>query len=189
MCCSRCVEIVKTLFKNTPYKLASVQVGEIEVQKKLSTADIQNLDNLLHTQNFSIADRHAEKMIVKIHALLCQYVRENMSKGAKSIMLSSFLEKEMHRSYFHISKLFSVETGMTIERYFLLLKMERAKELLIEGVESITAIGYELGYSTPQIFGTQFKKETGKTPTQYRLNPTPRRIHWDEIMPQHFKQK
>lgn len=189
MCCSRCIRIVEAMFRETQYKLSSVKVGEIVIHKKTSEGDLQNIEALLNTENFSIADRHAEKMVVKIHALLCQYVRENLSKSTNSATISVFLEKQLHRSYFHLSKLFSSEAGITIERYFLLLKMERAKELLIEGGETISSIAYELGYSTSQIFSTQFKKETGgKTPTQYRLNPVPHRTHWDEILPQHFKQ-
>lgn len=188
MCCNRCIRIVEAMFRETPYKLSSVKVGEIVMQKKPSAADLQKIETILNTENFSIADRHAEKMVVKIHALLCQYVKENMSKGANSTNLSAFLEKQLHRSYFHLSKLFSAEAGLTIERYFLRLKMERAKELLSEGVETISAIAWDLGYSSVQNFSTQFKKETGKTPGQYRLHPEPHRLHWDEILPQHFKQ-
>lgn len=188
MCCSRCIRIVEAMFSQTKYKPSSVKVGEMVMHKKISEEDVQNIEAILNTENFSITTRHADKMVVRIHALLCQYVRENMNKDANSTTLSIFLEKQLHRSYFHLSKLFSSEAGITIERYFLLLKMERAKELLIEGVETISSIAYELGYSTSQIFSTQFKKETGKTPTQYRLNPVPHRTHWDEILPQHFKQ-
>lgn len=188
MCCSRCIEIVKGMFKNSAYKLASVKVGEIVLQKKLTEADFEKIETLLKTRDFSIAERHAEKMVVQIHALLCHYVRENLIKGSKSTKLSAYLETEMHRSYYHLSKLFSTQTGLTIERYFLLLKMEKAKELLMEGVESITAIAWQLGYGSLQTFSTQFKKETGKTPGAYRLHPEPSRLHWDEVLPQHFKQ-
>ena len=39
-----------------------------------------------------------------------------------------------------------------------------------------------------QIFSTQFKKETGKTLSEYKIHPLPERIHWDQLLPQHFKQ-
>lgn len=188
MCCNRCIRLVEAMFREMPYKLLSVKLGEIVIEKNTSAADLQRIKAILNTENFSIAERHAEKIVVKIHALICKYLRENTSNGANSTNLSAFLEKQLHRSYLHLSKVFSAEAGITIERYFLLLKMERAKELLSEGRETISAIAWDLGYSSAQNFSTQFKKETGKTPAQYQLHPLPHRQHWNEILPHHFKQ-
>lgn len=189
MCCDRCIETVKALFKKSEYKLLSVSLGQISVQNKLEPADVQKIEKLLNTQGFYIADQQAEKTIVKIHVLICHYVREMLSKEGNRMNLSAYLKQTLHRSYHHLSKTFSLETGMTIEKYFVRLKMERAKELLLENVESLSAIAWQLGYSSQQSLSTQFKKETGKTPGEYKLNPVPPRVHWDELLPQHFKQK
>ena len=94
----------------------------------------------------------------------------------------------MHRSYYHLSRMFTTTTGFTIEKYFIRLKMEKAKELIIQDDLSMAEISKKLGYRSQQIFSTQFKKETGKTPSEYKIHPLPERIHWDHLLPQHFKQ-
>ena len=59
--------------------------------------------------------------------------------------------------------------------------MEKAKELLIQNGNSIADIAYMLGYNSSQTFSTQFKKVTGKTPGQYKLDPKPRAVHFDKF--------
>ena len=46
-------------------------------------------------------------------------------------------------------------------------RMERAKELLLEGVQ-VQEVTYELGYKDRPYFSELFKKHTGKTPTEFR---------------------
>ena len=125
---------------------------------------------------------------MQIHAALCAFVSELEDKNRGSKKLSAFLAKITHRSYYHLTRIFSSTTGFTIEKYFIRLRMEKAKELIVQDELNLGEIAMKLGYSSQQIFSTQFKKETGKTPSEYKLHPLPERIHLDHLLPQHFKQ-
>jgi AraC-like DNA-binding protein len=94
----------------------------------------------------------------------------------------------MKMSFSHVSRIFSQLDGITIEKYLLLLRMEKAKELLIQTELSASEISDRLGYGSPQSFITQFKKEMGKTPGEYRLNPAPARTHLDKLAYQDIEQ-
>jgi len=58
--------------------------------------------------------------------------------------------------------------GISPYQYFVKLKMEKAKLLLLETREPISSIAYFLGYSQPSSFGHEFRKAIGMSPGQYR---------------------
>lgn len=188
MCCDRCIEIVRKLLSEGGYNPVSVVVGEVVIAQSLSTDDIHRIKQILQSRGFGIAEKNNEKIVIKIHAALCAFVNELANKNRSSEKLSSFLVETMRRSYYHLSRVFTSTTGLTIEKYFIRLRMEKAKELIIQDELSLGEIAMRLGYSSQQIFSTQFKKETGKTPSEYKIEPVPERIHWDHLLPQHFKQ-
>lgn len=69
----------------------------------------------------------------------------------------------------YLERVFKENTGVTISSYIAIEKMERAKNLLIYSDRSITEISDYLSFSSQSHFGQVFKKVTGKTPNQYRL--------------------
>lgn len=188
MCCDRCVEVIMKLLKATKYKVISLTLGELVLKGKISSQDRYNIEQRLKDKGFSFTETYNEKMVSQVKALLLQY-RDKLSVNDKSGKLSAFISGGMQMSFSHISRIFSQLEGITIEKYLLLLRMERAKELLIQTELSASEIGDRLGYSSPQSFITQFGKETGKTPGEYRLNPAPARMHLDKMVYQDIKQK
>lgn len=189
MCCDRCIGVVHDLLKESGFNPVSVIIGEVTIEGNLSQSDIKKLKSRLQNKGLDIAENKYEKVIVKIHASVCRYIREEVYKDSGKKKLSAYLTEIMSRSYYSLSKTFSSVTGVTIERYFIRLKIERAKELLVQDELGLADIAWQLGYSTLQTFITQFKKETGKTPGAYKINPMPVRIHWDKLLAQNFEQK
>lgn len=188
MCCDRCVEVIMKLLKATKYKVISLTLGELVLKGKISNQDRYNIEQRLKDKGFSFTETYNEKMVSQVKALLLQY-RDKLCVNDEPGKLSAFISGGMQISFSHISRIFSQLEGVTIEKYLLLLRMERAKELLIQTELSASEIGDRLGYSSPQSFTTQFGKETGKTPGEYRLDPAPARIHLDKLVYQDIKQK
>ncbi|MEN6316999.1 MAG: AraC family transcriptional regulator [Clostridiaceae bacterium] len=69
-------------------------------------------------------------------------------------------------SYF--TRAFKEETGMSPINYVLKVRIERAKELLIDTGFKISDIALSVGFSNQQRFNEMFKKFTHLTPLQYR---------------------
>ncbi len=188
MCCNRCIEIVGKLLKKAGYKPVSVIVGEIEIAKSLSQNALHKIREQLHTRGFDIAEKTDDKIVVRIQGLVFKYLNEITGKDDERRNLSTYLTELMQRNYYHLSHIFSINSGLTIEKYFIRLRIEKAKELIILDELSLSEIAWKLGYSSSQTFSTQFKKETGKTPGEYKINPVPARVHLDKLLPQNFKQ-
>ena len=95
---------------------------------------------------------------------IVDYLKKNMDKqitledisGSFSYSLSS------------IKRIFKEETGSGIISYLNHLRMQRAKELLLETDQSISQIAFALGFSNVYYFSVAFKKKWGVSPSGFR---------------------
>ena len=71
-------------------------------------------------------------------------------------------------SRYHFVRFFKKMTGLTIHAYVKNKRIQLAKKMMIETQESITRIGYEVGYKQVKSFSQAFKEITGQSPTSYR---------------------
>lgn len=82
--------------------------------------------------------------------------------------LSSFLSDKMNSDYSKISKIFSITEKITIEKYFIKLKIEKVKELIQSQEYNFTEISQLLDYNNMNYLSRQFKNETGMSLTEYK---------------------
>lgn len=61
------------------------------------------------------------------------------------------------------------ETGKSAQEYIQLKMIDAAKESLHDPAKSIGQVAYEMGFRYPQHFVRFFKRQTGTTPKEYRL--------------------
>ena len=78
------------------------------------------------------------------------------------------IAKEMNYSESYIRQLFHKKSNHTIAHYLTILRMKRAKELLLNESIPIGQIAYEVGYTDANYFSNVFRKEVGMSPTTYR---------------------
>ena len=80
------------------------------------------------------------------------------------------ISKDLFLNYKYLSRIFKEKTGKSFNEYKLELKIASAKELLVRTNYSVSQIAYKVGYHNPNSFMKMFKKFTGLTPSQYRIN-------------------
>lgn len=69
-------------------------------------------------------------------------------------------------------QIFKHETGLSVIQWYARMRIERAKQLIREGKGNMTAIAYQLGYSSIHAFSRQFSTLEGKSPKEYALSIT-----------------
>jgi two-component system, response regulator YesN len=69
----------------------------------------------------------------------------------------------------HFSAIFSQGTCKTFKEYLTELRIKKARELLRTTSLRSSEISYEIGYGDPHYFSYIFRKNTGLTPTEFRL--------------------
>ena len=80
----------------------------------------------------------------------------------------SYCAKELNLSNSYLSDLLKKETGKTAQEHIHLFIIEKAKINLLNSTDSVSQIGYNLGFEYPQHFSNLFKSKTGFTPREYR---------------------
>jgi transcriptional regulator GlxA family with amidase domain len=73
----------------------------------------------------------------------------------------------------HFSKMFRVVTGLSPAKYIINTRLDRARELLLHGGDSIKQIAESLGYFDQYAFSRQFKRHIGVSPSAYRSDARP----------------
>lgn len=104
-----------------------------------------------------------------------QYIVEQINRARilmhEKIESSSSIQdiaEELGMSYSSFRKLFKEYTGLAPAYYFQDIKLQRAKDMLCHTQISIKEIAYSLNFDSPDYFSTQFKKKTGKRPSDFR---------------------
>ena len=166
MVCDRCKLVVENLLKEQGYNVSSVELGSVTIQQKLNDAEKEKLDKQLTSVGFELLQSKEEQLIETVKKLLIELVFDEQLSLRQN--LSDYLAQQLHQDYSALSNLFSKVYGKTIEQYFISLKIERAKELLLYDELSISEIAYRLNYSSSAYLSKQFKQVTGQTPSAFK---------------------
>ena len=170
MVCDRCCLVVESVLSSIGLRYASINLGEIDFAEYYGGGLSEDLEKLLSDKlevlGFSILSDRKSKLIEDIKLSCLDYLRHIEQPGKK--VLSDHISSAIQLEYNYLSHLFSVVDGITIEQYFIRLRVEKAKELLLYGELALGEIAFQLGYSSVSHLSGQFKKVTGLTPSQFR---------------------
>lgn len=181
MVCNRCVKVVKEELENLGYKVDSIILGEASIQTK-DKINFDLINKVLVENGFELIDSRQSRIIEKIKITVIEAIR-NMAEGKLlDISFSDLLQENLNLSYQYLSTLFSSSEGITIEKYIILQKIEKVKELIVYDELSFSEIAYRLGYSSVQHLSNQFKKITGLTPSYFKKIRSLKRNPLDKII-------
>jgi len=180
MVCPRCITSVEQILKENKFEAKYVRLGEIELVKTLNRNQLQKFSGDLRKVGFELLDDSKTQLIEKIKTLLIQKTQEGNVEQHFSIQ--KYLTNNIFKDYSSLSKLFSEVESVTIEQFFILQKIEKAKEWLIYNELSLSQIAFNLGYSSSQHLSGQFKKLTGMTPTQFKSLGAEHRKAIDDVV-------
>lgn len=179
MVCDRCIRAVTEVLCDLNIAHKAVLLGEVEIIKELTLEEQSALKTRLMALGFELIDDRKSQLIEHIKLFLVRGVQT--AEGEPRENLSDQLSKHLHHDYSYLSNLFSSVEGVTIERYFIALKIEKAKELLVYGELSLSEIAWKLGYSSVQHLSHQFKKVTGLTPSYFKQIGAEKRQPLDQV--------
>ena len=136
----------------------------------------KSFDNLFRV----LADKKINYSIDAAHAflgILVELMKISGSRDSKrdltetismeSVDLASAAKKAGY-SKFHFSRLFKKTTGVSPWTYALGLKIDRAKEMLMNSDVSVKEVSLSVGINDPNYFSRLFAKHAGMPPGRYR---------------------
>ncbi len=168
-----------SLWKNskmTPPKLTSFLLGITEssysgrARESFIKAKIDCIliEFFLGKHAYFTADSNAVLPVTEYAAILKveAYVKQNLKKHLTIDHLSSVAGLNTTKLKHEFKKVFTT----TIFKYITRLRMEKAKQLVVDKNFSIAQASYEVGYTNPQHFTVAFKKTMGYLPSKLQKN-------------------
>jgi len=181
MVCNRCIKVVSEEMKKLGYKVLDISLGEVIISG-YDNIDMDKIKFVLEENGFELIDDKNSRIIEKVKLTIINRIRDLSEGKATKINLVKEIADESHLSYQYVSTLFSSIEGITIEKYIILQKIEKVKELLVYDELTLSEIAYRLDYSSVQHLSNQFKKVTGLTPSYFKQFKEQRRKPIDKII-------
>jgi AraC family transcriptional regulator len=167
MVCDRCILAVRQQLDKLDLPYNHIQLGEAELSGNPSAGKIQALRESLHALGFELLDDKKSTVVEKIKNTIIRLIHP-VDEIDLTQKISVILAEKLKMDYHYLSGLFSAVEGITIEKYVILQRIEKAKELLKYDELSLSEIADKLGYSSVQHLSQQFKKITGLTTTHFK---------------------
>lgn len=165
MVCPRCELVVEQTLTNLGISFSLVELGHAIIEK-IDFKKQSLLEEKFNKLGFKLIYDKNQKVVEQVK-ISCRGYLDKIENQLVITKLSEYLAVNIGKNYSYLSKLFSTTEGITIEAYFLKLKIERVKQLLNYGENSLTEIAYKLNYSSVHYLSSQFKKIEGCTVSSY----------------------
>lgn len=180
MVCDRCIMVVRQQLDEQGLNYKNIQLGQVELVEEPDPAKLDAFRETLLTTGFELLDDKKAMLVEQIKNTIISLV-QGYGEDEFNKKLSAILEEKLQLDYHYFTTLFSAVEGITIEKYAILQRIEKVKELLMYDELSLSEISYQLGYSSVQHLSQQFKKITGLTPTAFKQLKENKRKPLDKI--------
>ena len=153
------VNMDRAVLRQAYFATRVVPVKQHEAVIKLLSIFAQQLSAL--SNQILVKQENAEPPIItRAKAFIAENQTESLSLGQ--------VAKAVNSSPFYFCKLFKKATGINFTDYLSRIRIERAKNLLLNPNLRVSEIAFEVGFQSLTHFNRVFKHTVGQSPTRYR---------------------
>jgi AraC-like DNA-binding protein len=168
MVCARCLRTVGRLASEAGLPVKNIQLGEIQLAAAPAPEQLAAFRASLETEGFELLYDRNSRLVEQVKTLVIGEIHHAAGRRPATMNFSEFLARQTLHEYGQLSRLFSAVEGVTIEKFVIAQKIERAKELLLYDELTLAEIAFQMDYSSPQHLSNQFRQATGMTPTEFK---------------------
>ncbi|MDO1514461.1 two-component regulator propeller domain-containing protein [Maribacter confluentis] len=133
--------------------------------KRLIENRQQFLEHNINDKNKITLLQNTTKIDKTFMQKVLDYVNENIGETDLNV---EHLADDMSLSRSQLYRKIKAITGMTANELIRKIRLERAKQMIENGSESISEVGFKVGFSSPSYFSKCFKNEFGMLPTELK---------------------
>lgn len=174
MLCDCCIKLMKFEFDRIGVEIVKAKLGDMCISYEPASVHLSTIEQLFHSNGFEIIVDKDTALVEEIKHTVVELVHHSTYNAM--VRNSDFLVSRFDKSYQHLSTVFSKHENITLEKYIILQRIEKVKELIQIDEQSLSEIAFMMGYSSVQYLSTQFKQITGYSVTDYKALPDKERI-------------
>jgi len=151
---------------------AGIGVDEIGLGKATISYDEQEISydyirTLLVDLGMDLIVTRDSRLVEQIKLAVVELIHY-MNNVDSIVRKSEYLVEKTGLSYSYLSRIFSSQEHITLEKFIILNKIERIKELIDQEELTLSEIAFRMDYNSVQYLSSQFKQSTGLTVSEYR---------------------
>lgn len=178
MSCHCCLKLVERILEELGIEVLSVQLGEAKISWDPDEITEDDISLALEKDGFELLQNKEKQLIEQLKSAIIDLVHHTTFNAM--VRNSDYLVEKFNLSYQYMSSIFSKNENITLEKFIIHQKIEKAKELIQYGELTLSEIAYMMGYSSVQYLSTQFKNVTGVSVSEFKKNPAKYRKSIDD---------
>ncbi|HPF64000.1 AraC family transcriptional regulator [Lentimicrobium sp.] len=167
MICSCCFVVIRQLLEKEGAKILNIKPGEVEIMFNPLEHNREYYTELLSAHGFEPIFSRERQIVEKIKLAVIELIHKAGNVNSM-IRNSDYLVERLGLSYAYLTNLFSRHEHITLEKFIILHKIEKVKELIEYDEYTLSEIAVQLGYSSVQYLSAQFRQVTGISVTEYK---------------------
>jgi AraC-like DNA-binding protein len=162
----RCKMVVRSELDKLGLVYSAIDLGEVNLLEDITQDQQEQLNTNLRIYGLELLGNKKGMLVAKIKSVIIEMV--HYADELPALKYSAYISEKLKLDYTYLSDIFSEVQGITIHRFLIIQKIEKAKELLLYDDLSITEIAYKLHYSSVAHLSNQFKNVTGLSPSYFK---------------------
>lgn len=158
--------VIDTIFKKFFLNYTLMEHGIFHTSDHISITKIADINYALQIYDLKVSQVNSPSIVNDIKKILYS-ILENKNEENK-ITRSIILTNKLSYTYNYLSAVFKKATGISIENYYIEIRINEIKRLIIHSQLTIPDIAFKLNFSSSNHMSNQFKKIVGMTLYQYK---------------------
>ena len=167
MVCQCCLRVIGEELEKAGVTVEEISLGSAVIRYDPSKATLEDVRAVLREVGTDLVETREDRLVEEIKLAVIELIH-HMNNVDSIVRKSEYLVGKTGLSYAYLSRIFSARERITLEKFIILHKIERIKELIDQNELTLSEIAFNMDYSSVQYLSNQFKQVTGMTVSEYR---------------------
>ena len=169
MVCSCCLRVIGDELEKAGVTVEEISLGKATISYNEEDLTLDDIRRILVELGTDLLETRENRLVEDIKLAVIELIH-HMNNVDSMVRKSEYLVEKTGLSYSYLSRIFSTQEHITLEKYIILNKIERIKELIDQDEFTLSEIAFMMDYSSVQYLSNQFKHMTGMTVSEYKLS-------------------
>jgi len=175
-----CIILLKERMEFLGVHVDEIRLGEMSIGYDPAKVREKDISDSIERIGLEIIKGRDEALVEQIKLTVIELIHQ-LNNVDSIIRKSDYLVEKLGMSYQQLSKTFSRNEPITLERFIILQKIEKIKELIDTGEYTLSEISFMMDYSSVQHLSAQFRQIVGLTPSEYKQSDRSMKKPLDKI--------